>query len=691
MNANLRSQIGLRPGGKVDDYTLLGLRGAGATAEVWEVRGPNGEIYAMKFLLNPKGRGARRRLERFAQSAVILLRIRHRHLPQGYGSGQIANAHWQVMEFIDGPSLEEVLEVNKQGVGLARSLWYTEDVLSALCALHTEGEKGVIHRDIKPANCLQRTNPDGTKDIVIVDLGVAIDPEAVKRTQDRDFVGTLLYAPPEQIARPKSTDLPPVVDVYAAGKMLFQFFRGVVLAPPDYDDNLLEDAMFDGFPPGLRQLIRRMTNSEAHRRPTAAEALVMLRKLIRELELEGEIAELRGLPEASIEPVAPAPVPLAASDAPAASVLAGAPEEVENDLSGLDETVVDPEAEIRRLLTLAEIDNGAANPPTLDGFAMGRQARKAAAAKKLKDDAEKAATQSEVPAEAAAPPVEPEIPAPAGPPAEVVDPGEAERQRLGMEPGTDELAARREASNRTNEEEHAAQGHIPAEARLAAPAQISTPAHPPEREVGYGGDEVPFQPPSWIARNPLAAFGTLFVVALLACMGVLSLSGEDADDPPTKSSKGTADSLAAVVEKAAEEAVMTPPAPSATTNTPTNLSGLTPPAEATPTPTPAPEKPKAGIGKISVQKGSRRTTVKVSITGLENPTGIITASANVLPADGSSKLVSGEEIEANMDCTDTFCEGNFTLNMDEYGGNVRVKVTDGTDVYSTGKKIAAAQ
>jgi serine/threonine protein kinase len=93
-------------------------------------------------------------------------------------------------------------------------------IFQALSYLHDT--MNVIHRDIKPENMLIGDYEDLSK-IKLIDFGLAVE-----YTKDNilDFAkcGTLLYTPPEQVA--KNFMYAKKADMWAAGITLFELLTG---------------------------------------------------------------------------------------------------------------------------------------------------------------------------------------------------------------------------------------------------------------------------------------------------------------------------------------------------------------------------------------------------------------------------------------------------------------------------------
>jgi len=160
--------------------------------------------------------------KRFLREVDIGKAIDAEHVVRTYdaGSKHVGDAefHYLVMEFVEGQTLRDLLdELDRVPEDLCRQI--ASDVCDALAAIH---EAGIIHRDLKPENVLI------TKDQVVkvMDLGCAkLQEEAVKLSQTGQFVGSLLYAAPEQFLG-GGAELDGRADLYALGLLLYELSTG---------------------------------------------------------------------------------------------------------------------------------------------------------------------------------------------------------------------------------------------------------------------------------------------------------------------------------------------------------------------------------------------------------------------------------------------------------------------------------
>jgi serine/threonine-protein kinase len=156
--------------------------------------------------------------ERFLSEIKTPANLQHPHILALFDSGEADSFLYYVMPFIDGETLREKLDREKQ-LGVAEAVRIARDVGDALDYAHRQG---VIHRDIKPSNILLH---DGRP--VVADFGIALAISAAgggRMTETGLSLGTPHYMSPEQASADR--DLSARSDVYSLGCVLYEMLAG---------------------------------------------------------------------------------------------------------------------------------------------------------------------------------------------------------------------------------------------------------------------------------------------------------------------------------------------------------------------------------------------------------------------------------------------------------------------------------
>jgi eukaryotic-like serine/threonine-protein kinase len=191
--------------------------GAGGMATVYVARDERHDRQVALKVLKPE-LAAVVGAERFLAEIRTTANLQHPHILQLYDSGEADGLLYFVMPFVDGETLGDRLEREKQlpvdeAVGLARAI---------AAALHAAHERGVIHRDIKPANILLSHGEP-----VVADFGIALAIQEAgggRLTETGLSVGTPFYMSPEQATGDRDPDVRS--DIYSLGTLLYEMLTG---------------------------------------------------------------------------------------------------------------------------------------------------------------------------------------------------------------------------------------------------------------------------------------------------------------------------------------------------------------------------------------------------------------------------------------------------------------------------------
>jgi serine/threonine-protein kinase len=153
-------------------------------------------------------------VERFRREARAAANLNHPNIVSVYDWGEEGGTYFIVMEFVDGPTLRDL--VRGEGPLFAdRAAEIGAEVAGALDFAH---RRGVVHRDVKPGNVLISTA------VKVADFGIAraSDPQE-SLTQTGAVMGTATYFSPEQA---QGLPIDPRSDVYSLGVVLYEMVTG---------------------------------------------------------------------------------------------------------------------------------------------------------------------------------------------------------------------------------------------------------------------------------------------------------------------------------------------------------------------------------------------------------------------------------------------------------------------------------
>ena len=157
--------------------------------------------------------------ERFLAEIKTTANLTHPHILPLFDSGEAGGFLFYVMPHIEGESLRERIDREKQ-LGVDDSVAITQKVAGALDYAH---EHGVVHRDIKPGNILLSAQGEP----LVADFGIALavaQAGAGRITETGLSLGTPHYMSPEQATGDRDVD--PRSDVYALGCVLYEMLAG---------------------------------------------------------------------------------------------------------------------------------------------------------------------------------------------------------------------------------------------------------------------------------------------------------------------------------------------------------------------------------------------------------------------------------------------------------------------------------
>ena len=154
-------------------------------------------------------------LARFRREGEVMAALDHPNIVKVYAAGQEGSLPYLVLEYVEGPTLQELLEER------GRFHWKSatravKQIASALAGAH---EQGVIHRDIKPHNVLVARG--GILKVFDFGLAKTMDNQVVSHAGE--ILGSPAYMAPEQWG---DHEVDHRVDLFALGVVFYLLLSG---------------------------------------------------------------------------------------------------------------------------------------------------------------------------------------------------------------------------------------------------------------------------------------------------------------------------------------------------------------------------------------------------------------------------------------------------------------------------------
>ncbi len=195
------------------DYKVLYPVGAGTFARVYRtVNVKTGKVAAVKVLRN-RFSSDQEAVDLFVREAELGMQLRHPNIVGVYEVNSYQNAHYMVMDFIEGQTLRNYMNAHKK-VEYKIATRITTDICQGLDYAF---KRGHLHRDLKPTNALLSS----AGRTVLLDFGLAADTDESDQKNQR----AIDYAALERSTGVRRDDKRS--DIYFLGTMFYQMLTGV--------------------------------------------------------------------------------------------------------------------------------------------------------------------------------------------------------------------------------------------------------------------------------------------------------------------------------------------------------------------------------------------------------------------------------------------------------------------------------
>lgn len=228
-------------------YKILDRIGKGQMGGVYKAVHGLGQVVALKILPASKAKD-QHVLGRFQREARLLTQLDHPNVVRAFQVGEGGGVHYIAMEFLEGETLDEVLNRRKK-LPWMEAVRLIHQALNGLEHLY---ERRMIHRDVKPANMMLTPAPgkhEATWEatLKILDIGLGRElfdddaPEGKIDTQltvEGSVLGTPDFLAPEQAKDARTADIR--ADIYSVGCVLFHCVCGRPVFP---DTNIMSQML----------------------------------------------------------------------------------------------------------------------------------------------------------------------------------------------------------------------------------------------------------------------------------------------------------------------------------------------------------------------------------------------------------------------------------------------------------------
>jgi serine/threonine-protein kinase len=204
----------------IDNYRIVSVLGKGGMGIVYRAYDTKLDRYVAIKMLIYQAHNKERFIERFKREAKNHAKLSHPNIVTVFGFIEYSNLLGIVMEYVEGESLEKVIDRQRR-FNLYDVIYILKQLLLGMGYAHS---KGFVHRDIKPSNII--LNKEGVTKIM--DFGISKSLFENDMTKTGSKIGTVYYMSPEQIRGEEITNRS---DIYSIGCTAYE----MIIGEPPFD------------------------------------------------------------------------------------------------------------------------------------------------------------------------------------------------------------------------------------------------------------------------------------------------------------------------------------------------------------------------------------------------------------------------------------------------------------------------
>lgn len=225
----------LPPGSRIAQYTVIKTLGSGGVGRVYLAK-HNLLQHHVAIKVHEEIPSEEDIRTAFRRSSSYLCQLKHPNIVTFINYGFEGERAYMAMEFIDGPSLQSIIDTFQSKEGVEQAIRYFEQLLEAVHYAHNcsfkdldgEEQRGIIHGDIKPENILVSRGSIKLTDFMVPNVQRFLARRQHFRFSGfpiglTDVFGTPYYMAPEQLVHGEVSQR---TDVFSLGVTLFHLLTG---------------------------------------------------------------------------------------------------------------------------------------------------------------------------------------------------------------------------------------------------------------------------------------------------------------------------------------------------------------------------------------------------------------------------------------------------------------------------------